>query len=59
MIIQEHRPSAVLLNLLDFDYIYGNDLQALISVATFNEELKSFNQCAIVAEGRKVATPGA
>jgi hypothetical protein len=57
-IIQEQKPSAVLLNLLDFDYIYGNDLKALIHTATFNEELKTFIQCAIVAEGRKVATSG-
>jgi hypothetical protein len=51
----ERNISGIILNLLDFDYIYGDDLDTLIETAVRIEDSRKKRSCVVVAEGRKVA----
>jgi hypothetical protein len=54
--IRDCQPSALILNLLDFDYIYGDDLYALATTAAHIKGSRKRRPFEVVAEGRKVAS---
>ena len=49
--VDNHKPDAVLVNFLHYQYEAGNELVSAIFPCAFNLKEKSFRPCAIIAKG--------
>jgi hypothetical protein len=49
--VEKHKPDAVLVNFLHYQYGFGNELGNAIFPCDINSKEKSFRPCAIIAKG--------
>jgi len=49
--IETHNPAAIVINLLEYEYIFGNDIFAPIFFALHDQKQGSIRPCSVVAVG--------